>query len=375
MYNYTRSSPKRAEQLKELNELLDQKNIKLKRIYDIRWLSMGDTVCATRKNNEALLMLTSSEGLLGDPTAIGLNQQLSSFLILALIHLSADVLSITNHLSKISQSRDVCFSALHQKFDDSVASLEALREKNGRLLSAMESELTKEPLGMFKGTRISYTAKRGQPEQKELFQRVRRQLLDQLLENLRSRFPKIALLAAMQVFEPASYPTDENQLVEWGNQYLALLQHYGMPKENDENVEYEAIIDLTACMGEFLPFKRLVFNNRGESRHDNATKQEKWHFYTPPELMKKVFGGNRLANQTILPVMFKLACLCLCVMVGKSEAERAFSRQNRIKTKSRTHLSIKQLDKLISPSYCGMPIGNFDYESARVVFCQNPHRI
>ena len=282
---------------------------------------MGDAVCTVIRNYEALLMLTSSEDLLGDPTAIGLNQQLSSYLILALIHLSADVLSITNHLSKFFQSRDVCFSALYKKFDDSVT-LEALREKNGPLLSAMENELTEEPLGIFKGTRINYTSKRGQPKQKELFQRVRLQFLDQLLENLKSHFPKIALLAAMQIFEPASYPCDENQLVEWGNQHLTtLLQHYGMSKKNDENVEYEAIIDPTACMGEFLPFKRLVFNNLGESRHNNTTKQDKWHFYTPPELMKKVFGGNMLTNQTILPVVFKLACLCLCLMVGNAEAE------------------------------------------------------
>ena len=212
VYNYISSSPRRAEQLKELNELLEQKNIKLKRIYEIRWLSMGDAVCAIIKNYEALLMLTSSEGLLGDPIAIGLNQQLSSFLILALIHLSADVLSVTNHLSRIFQHRDVCFSALREKLDDCVATLEALREKNGPLLSAMESELTEDPPGSFKGTTINYEAKRGQPGQNTLFQQIRLQFLNQLLENLRARFPKIALLTAMQIFEPASYPA-ESQLI------------------------------------------------------------------------------------------------------------------------------------------------------------------
>jgi hypothetical protein len=204
---------------------------------------------------------------------------------------------------------------------------------------------------------------------------VRLQFLNQLLENLRARFPNIALLSAMQIFEPASYPA-ESQLIEWGNQHLqTLLQHYGKLAKNNENLEYEAIIDPTACMGEFLPFKRLVFNNLGEIRHDSTTKQDKWHFYTPPEVMKKLFGGHMFANQTILPVMFKLMCLCLCLMVGNAEAERVFSCQNRIKTKSRTCLTINQLDKLIRLSYCKIPIEDMDYEAARVVFCQKAHRI
>ena len=151
VYNYVSGSPQRAERLKELNELLEQKNIKLKRIYKIRWLSMGDAVSAIIRNYEALLMLTSSEGLLGDPTEIGLNQQMSSFLILALIHFAADVLSETDHLLRIFQNRDVCFSVLHQKLYNCVSTLEALCERNGPLFSAMESELMEEPLGTFKG--------------------------------------------------------------------------------------------------------------------------------------------------------------------------------------------------------------------------------
>ena len=128
-------------------------------------------------------------------------------------------------------------------------------------------------------------------------------------------------------------------------------------------------------MGEFLPFKRLVYNNLGETKCDSTTKQDKWHFYTPPELINKVFGGSMLSNPTILTVMFKLAGICLCLMVGNAEAERLFSCQNRIKTKSRTRLTISQLDKLIRLSYCGIPIEDMDYEAVRVVFCQNPHKI
>jgi len=68
-------------------------------------------------------------------------------------------------------------------------------------------------------------------------------------------------------------------------------------------------------------------------------------------------------------------CLCLCVMVGNAEAERVFSCQNRIKTKSRMLLNITQLDKLIRLSYTGIPIEDVDYEAARVIFDHQPRRI
>ena len=68
-------------------------------------------------------------------------------------------------------------------------------------------------------------------------------------------------------------------------------------------------------------------------------------------------------------------CLCLCVMVGNAEAERVFSCQNRIKTKSRMLLNITQLDKLIRLSYARIPIEDVDYEAARVIFDRQPQRI
>lgn len=86
--------------MKDLNEIIREKNIKLKRINEIRWLSMGDAVSAIIRNYEALLLLTSKEAAFGDPTGIGLNKQLSSYINLALIHLVCEVLAVTNHLNE-----------------------------------------------------------------------------------------------------------------------------------------------------------------------------------------------------------------------------------------------------------------------------------
>lgn len=375
IYNFVSHSPRRAQQLKDLNDLLEQKNIKLKRLYEICWLSMGESVTAIINDYEALLLLTSQEAAEGDPVAIGLNQQLSSYLYLALLHLTADVLSATNHLSKLWQYRDVCFSAVHRELDDCIETLEELRDNNGIMMVSMLDDLNADPIDTFKGAQITFAARRGQANQRVLFDQTRRQFLDELLMNIRARFPQVQLLTAMQIFEPASYPAERRQLIGWGNEHLqTLLGHYGQPAHTRAHREFPPVADANGCREEFLPFKRLVHDHLGDQRPDSDGVVH-WHFYRPPELLQRIFGDNMQGNQALFPCMFKLMALSLCVMVGNAEAERVFSCQNRIKTKARTLLTISQLDKLIRLSYMGIPIEDIDYEAARVIFDQRPRRI
>ncbi|CAH1253540.1 Hypp1196 [Branchiostoma lanceolatum] len=68
-------------------------------------------------------------------------------------------------------------------------------------------------------------------------------------------------------------------------------------------------------------------------------------------------------------------CCCLVVMVSNAEAERVFSCQNRIKTKTRTLLSIDQLDRLIRLSYARIPMADFDFAAAREEYLLAPRRL
>jgi hypothetical protein len=58
------------------------------------------------------MTLLSQEADAGEPTAIGLYQQLSSYKFVALLHLIGDILDAPNHMSRLCQFRDVCFSAV-----------------------------------------------------------------------------------------------------------------------------------------------------------------------------------------------------------------------------------------------------------------------
>ena len=315
IYNYVSQSSKRASKLKDLNEILEEKDIKLKKIFEIRWLSMGDAVLAIIRNYEALLILTSEEAALGDPIAIGLHHQLSRYMYLALMHLTSDIFAETNHLSKIFQFRDVCFGSLRQSLFETISSLQDMHEENGTQTDIIERELAAEEVGYFKGMKITYTAiRRGQPEQRHRFTEVKEELLDNLVANIKARFPQVDLFTAMQIFEPASYPAvEENNLLTWGDQHLeTLLNFYGKDRTNQEGLRFPSMVDSAECSAEVLPFKQLVVRNKGEQQLGYDGK-EHFHYYKPPELMQKLFGnaGPERQNQEIYPAMFQLMCLCL----------------------------------------------------------------
>ena len=72
------------------------------------------------------MVLLSQEADKGDPTAIGLHSQLSSYKFLALLHLTADILGISNHLSRIFQYKDVSFSVLRHTVSIAMCTITAM---------------------------------------------------------------------------------------------------------------------------------------------------------------------------------------------------------------------------------------------------------
>ena len=81
-------------------------------MYKCRWLSLGNALKATMTNYQPLMMLLDEEAASGDPTSIGLHLQLSSYKVVALLHLTANVLHTTNNLCRIFQYRDLSFMTI-----------------------------------------------------------------------------------------------------------------------------------------------------------------------------------------------------------------------------------------------------------------------
>jgi hypothetical protein len=95
---------------KNIVESIGADYIKLKNIFEVRWLSMGESIKAVIKNYEAILKITEKDSDEGEPVAIGLHKQMTSYLFAALFHLASDVFDAVNSLSKTLQVQDVCFA-------------------------------------------------------------------------------------------------------------------------------------------------------------------------------------------------------------------------------------------------------------------------
>ena len=64
----------------------------------------------------------------------------------------------------------------------------------------------------------------------------------------------------------------------------------------------------------------------------------------------------------VYPNMAKL--LAIAMTVPSVACERAFSRQNRIKSQFRSRLSAKNLENLMMVASCDIPLEVFDFEKA-----------
>lgn len=112
VYNLIHNKPTILQRFEDMARVLELNVVKFKKLYEIRWLSLGESVTAVIRNYEVLMPVLEELAAEGNPTAIGLHRQLSSYLFVALLHFVADVLGITNHLSKVFQYRDVSFSCI-----------------------------------------------------------------------------------------------------------------------------------------------------------------------------------------------------------------------------------------------------------------------
>ncbi|KAK2187597.1 hypothetical protein NP493_160g00032 [Ridgeia piscesae] len=262
VYNFVQLSPKRLTRFKEIAAVLSMNTVKFQRLYEIRWLSLGNSVTALLRNYEAFMVVVEEDAASGDPTAMGLQKQLSAYTIVALLHLTADILATTDHLSRLFQQRDVSFCGVQAAVTGCLETLEGMQNQDGPYLSMLEAALVCTP-AEYKGVSVTFKAQRGGTDAKEAFHTVRVQLLESLPNNLKQRFPHIALLDAMQIFEPCAYPESASHLTYWGNNYLeTLLAHYGERQHNTEGKAFDAVIDKACCRGECLPFKRIVHDLR-----------------------------------------------------------------------------------------------------------------
>ena len=165
---YTHSLPKvyttHAAELKEMQRVLNEPKLKLKRAAETHWLSHESAVDALRRSLKSVKTILEEEAREGDATARGLALELSQPNFIALLLLMSDVLSVLGHLSRCFQIATLNLLSVEQILDGALSALQALKDSplQGGFMLALEdtlkdNEITAEVTHQFKSTASQYT--------------------------------------------------------------------------------------------------------------------------------------------------------------------------------------------------------------------------
>jgi len=188
---------------------------------------------------------------------------------------------------------------------------------------------------------------------------IKKAFVDAILEKLDQRFPSddsnIIYAFGVLAMRPISF-CSQKDLQSWGNDKLeVLLEQYGKvkhskPRNNNDVVRIEPIIDADAARREWSIVKSLVLNAGYPSR----------------DKMSDLWSLLNRHHKDQVPNLIKLAALALTAPIHTADCERGFSAQNQVKTAARNRLSSVRLDDMVMVKLEGGPMDQFDYSAALI---------
>ena len=300
IYTYFAKSSTHAAELQEMQRVMNEPKLKLKRAAETRWLSHESAVDALRRSLKAVKATLEEEAREGDATARGLALELSRPNFIALLLLMSDVLSVLGHLSQCFQIATLNLLSVEQILDGALSALQALKESplQGGFMLALEDtlkdlEITEDVTHQFESTASQYVTA--------------------VIDNIRNRFPQAHTLTLLGYLDPRNVskasPPSINEL---GN----LMG-----------------VDGRKLWQEFLAY-RCFAKNLPELSVEAAVQT----IFDP---------GNKEALTTAYPLISNILAHIAVLPASSAHVERLFSTMKRIKTAQRNRLKTETLDCLI----------------------------
>ncbi|XP_065892412.1 zinc finger MYM-type protein 1-like [Dysidea avara] len=355
LWKYFHYSPKRAESLKAIQNVLELPELKVIKPSDTRWLAHERCVKAVKASYTALVVtLDSNYENFHEPEALGLHKALSKFISIAAIYLLDYILPNVAKLSKTMQTKQLDLSAIYsesvlQSLDD------AITPAANWVLELLDSE---DDIKQATGETISI-------EKIQAFQeKVGTPFVALLKQNISNRFSSCDILSALAIFDPKKVPSsNSSEFSTYGKKSIEiLLHHYGTEKPaltiNDENTMKSPLIN-EEVHTEWITFRRLL----AEKPKDDIALQ-----------LQYLITDDMLI--TMFPNLHKLATVCVTIPVSTASVERSFSQMKLIKTRLRNSLnevSLSQLMKIAIES--PEKLDNSHLEEILDIWNKKPRRI
>ena len=221
LFYYFKGSVSRCQNLADVQSIFEEPKLKVKEIHQVCWFSFysASTVQIVYRSMEALLSYFDSADYRKHPEAVGLHKKLSSKVFLYITYMMMDIMPVVTKLSILFQKTDVDIGLVELSVSECIASLRALKEKDGAFLSKL---LTTDLIdGKFRNKhRIAGVADVTLKSAKHKF-------VQAIIDNMEQRFPSCELLSAFGVLGMRPFSEVEN-VDEWGADKIEILiHHYG----------------------------------------------------------------------------------------------------------------------------------------------------
>ena len=357
LWKYFHYSPKRAQSLKEIQNVLELPEFKVIKPSDTRWLAHERCVKAVKASYTALVVtLDNNYQNFHEPEALGLHRALCQFTTIAAIYLLDYILPNVAKLSKTLQTKQLVLSVIYSLVEAVLKSLDdAITPSANWVLELLDS---KDNIKQTTGEAISV-------EKIQAFQQnVGTPFVNFIKENISNRFASHDILSALAIFDPRKVPSpDSSHLPTYGKKSIdILLDHYGKEKPaltlNNEETMKSALIH-SEVHTEWIAFRNLLAK---KPKDDTA-------------LQLKDLITNEMLN-TMFPNLHKLAVVCVTIPVSTASVERSFSQMKLIKTRLRNSLNEGNLSHLMKISIeSPETLEENDLDEILNVWYRKPHRI
>ncbi|XP_078590444.1 zinc finger protein 862-like [Branchiostoma floridae x Branchiostoma japonicum] len=329
LYRFYEYSPVRMSGLQEIQNIVNSKDscVKLKQAKDVRWLSHHLAVEALRKTFSAVVISLEREAEeRHEAVAKGLAVFLKTFRFCATLLMMSDILPTLANLSRLFQQTDVNFSNIKINVDSTVDSLEKLKVHHADHFKGLDKFLAEAKTKT--GTEIKY----GESDMEQFKKTIYEPFIDQIVTNLKERFPDTELLAAFTIFHPDEAGYDQTQKLE------LLSKHYSSEVTSAEAVNREYSV-LTPALYQYKAQDKELSTNK---------------------VLRKVMQ----VHGDTMPNLAKLAAAMAVLPVSTADCERGFSTMKRIKTQARNQLKESTLDNLLMISIEGPPADDYNFGAA-----------
>ena len=315
-----------------LQEVLDEIQLKLKQPKDVRLLSHDAATSALYRLLRSVLVHLISDMNKGVVMARALWGWLHTYKAIATLYLLCDILPHLSALSKCFQQKSLDLTEIQRAVE---AKKQVVREaRDAPLVGGRLDELDQDlgPEGRLYDLDIMDSV-----QQRQQFSQVRREFIDNVIENMEGRFPQMDLLSAFSALDPARLPT--NLTGEYGWQNITTLSEFY--SEGPFPINRQELRD------EWIGFRQQLAGYRGQ---------------TPKVMCQLVSSNVTLSCQ--YPNIKVLYNRMVVIPAHTADCERAFSALKRVKTRLRSTLTAKNLNHLLMVRIEGPDISQFNFDQA-----------